>query len=155
DKLAELYSDDPATKDKGGDLGVFQRGTMLQAFEDAAFAMQPGDLGGPVKTEVGYHIIQCTEHVQPYVQPLTLVYGIVASDCARAKADTIARLRADSLTRYVKTREQVIAAAHRQGFQLEPYTLGSEEPQANDQLAPYFDQLFRMHAGEVMPKPWY
>src|SRR5262249_25480620 len=59
--IAARYSDDPATKDKGGDLGVFARGSMLEAFENAAFAMKEGDLAGPVKTEVGYHIIRCTE----------------------------------------------------------------------------------------------
>jgi parvulin-like peptidyl-prolyl isomerase len=83
--LAARFSDDPATKDKGGDLGVFARGTMLQAFEDAAFAMHEGDLAGPVKTEVGYHIIRCTEHAAPFVQPLKLVYSIVAPSARRAK----------------------------------------------------------------------
>jgi parvulin-like peptidyl-prolyl isomerase len=69
--LAQRFSDDPATKDKGGDIGVFGRGAMLQPFEEAAFAMQPGDLRGPVHTEVGYHILECTEHVAAYVQPLS------------------------------------------------------------------------------------
>src|SRR4029077_20427188 len=80
DEIAERYSDDPATKDKGGDLGVFARGTMLEPFEKAAFAMEEGDLAGPIRTEVVYHIIKCTEHAAAFVQPLKLVYSIVASD---------------------------------------------------------------------------
>ncbi|MCL5264857.1 MAG: peptidylprolyl isomerase [Chloroflexi bacterium] len=59
--LAKEMSKDTGTKDKGGDLGWFPRGVMTQAFEDAAFKMQPGELSEPVHTEFGYHIIQVEE----------------------------------------------------------------------------------------------
>ena len=152
--LAARYSDDPATKDKGGDLGVFARGTMLQPFEDAAFAMQEGDLGGPVKTEVGYHIIRCTEHAPAFVQPLKLVYSIVASDCARAKGDTLALLRADSLVRTLHTAPQGRAAARRLGFVTNEYQFGVDEYNPNSDLEGYFDRLFKLKPGEVMPVKW-
>ena len=42
---------------KGGDLGMFGRGQMQKAFEDAAFALQPGQLSGIVDSESGIHII--------------------------------------------------------------------------------------------------
>jgi hypothetical protein len=155
DDIAARFSDDPATKDKGGDLGVFARGTMLEPFENAVFAMREGDLGGPVKTEVGYHIIQCTEHVQPYVQPLKLVYGIVASDLARTRADTLAMQRADSLLRFVKNAPQGRAAGARLGLEMLPYRQGVDERQPNDQLEPYFTKLFSMKPGEVIPTRWY
>jgi parvulin-like peptidyl-prolyl isomerase len=154
DDIAARFSDDPATKDKGGDLGVFARGTMLEPFENAVFAMKEGELGGPVKTEVGYHIIECTEHVQPYVQPLKLVYGIVASDLARTRADTVAMLRADSLLRFVKSAAQGRVAAARLGLVMLTYEQGVDERQANDQLVPYFTKLFTMKPGEVMPTRW-
>lgn len=154
DALAARYSDDPATKDKGGDLGVFQRGSMLPAFEDAAFAMQAGDLGGPVRTDVGYHIIECTEHVPAYVQPLTLVYSIVASDLAKAEADTIALLRADSLVRVLRTAAQGRAFAQRHGFDLLDYTYSPDQPNTNPQLDGYFEQLQKLKPGEVMPVKW-
>jgi hypothetical protein len=154
DDIAARFSEDPATKDKGGDLGVFARGTMLEPFENAVFAMKEGELGGPVKTDVGYHIIECTEHVQPYVQPLKLVYGIVASDLARSRADTVAMIRADSLLRTVKSTAQGRAAAARLGFQLLTFEQGVDERQGNDQLVPYFAKLFTMKPGEVMPNRW-
>lgn len=55
--LAKEHSTDPSGKTNGGDLGVFGRGMMVKAFEDAVFAAEAGQIIGPVETEFGYHII--------------------------------------------------------------------------------------------------
>lgn len=154
DAIATRFSDDPATKDKGGDLGVFARGAMLQEFEDAVFAAQAGELGGPVRTEVGWHIFQCTEHEPAFVQPLNLVYSIVGSDLARVKADTVAQRRADSLLRVARTVSQVKAAGRAMGLVQLPYVHAEDEPMDNTALVPYFERLLRMKAGELMPIKW-
>ncbi len=60
-KLAKEFSDDPGTKNKGGDLGFFAKGRMVPEFEAAAFALKPGQISEPVKTVYGYHIIQTME----------------------------------------------------------------------------------------------
>lgn len=59
-KLAKEFSDDPGSKDKGGNLGFFARGKMVPEFDAAAFGMQVGDVSKPVKTQFGYHIIRVT-----------------------------------------------------------------------------------------------
>ena len=56
--LATQYSSDPGSAARGGDLGFAGRGVYVEAFEQALFALQPGQTSAPVKTEFGYHIIR-------------------------------------------------------------------------------------------------
>ena len=56
--LAKQYSQDPGSAANGGDLGFFERGSMVKAFDDAVFTMKSGDISQPVETEFGYHIIR-------------------------------------------------------------------------------------------------
>ncbi|MCD7099765.1 peptidyl-prolyl cis-trans isomerase [Stenotrophomonas sp. MMGLT7] len=56
--LARENSQDPGSKDAGGDLDWVERGTMVKPFEDALFAMKPGETSDPVKTEFGWHVLQ-------------------------------------------------------------------------------------------------
>jgi peptidyl-prolyl cis-trans isomerase D len=56
--MAKKFSEDPTNAPKGGDLGSFERPAMVKEFSDAAFALEPGQLSGLVKTQFGYHIIK-------------------------------------------------------------------------------------------------
>lgn len=56
-ELAVAYSDDPSAQVNQGDLGYFTALQMVQPFEDAAYALQPGEVSDPVLTSFGYHII--------------------------------------------------------------------------------------------------
>ncbi len=61
DQLARELSQDPGSRDRGGDVGFVARGQTVPEFEQAAFALKPGELGGPVQTAFGYHVLQVTE----------------------------------------------------------------------------------------------
>lgn len=61
EKVAKENSDCPS-KERGGNLGSFQRGQMVKAFEDAAFSQEPNVIGPVVETMFGYHIIQVLNH---------------------------------------------------------------------------------------------
>ncbi len=58
--LAKEFSQCPSSSN-GGDLGYFSRGRMAPAFEEAAFALEPGQMSGIVETQSGYHLIQCMD----------------------------------------------------------------------------------------------
>ncbi len=59
--LARLYSDDPGSAAKGGELGFVERGTLYPEFESVAFKLKTGEVSNVVQTRAGYHIIQMIE----------------------------------------------------------------------------------------------
>jgi parvulin-like peptidyl-prolyl isomerase len=68
--LARQHSVDTATKDNGGDLGWFPRGLVAPELENAAFALQPGQVSEPIQLGEGYHIVQVVE--REAARPLSL-----------------------------------------------------------------------------------
>lgn len=57
ENLAKDFSNCPSGK-KGGSLGEFTKGTMVESFEKAAFSLEVGEVSGAVKTQFGFHIIK-------------------------------------------------------------------------------------------------
>ena len=63
--IAKSESDDAGSAEHGGDLGTFGRGQMVPQFDAAVFALKPGEISEPIKTQFGYHIIQLLDKKQP------------------------------------------------------------------------------------------
>jgi peptidyl-prolyl cis-trans isomerase D len=59
-ELARKNSDDPGSAEKGGELDFFGRDAMTKPFEDAVFALKPGEIGPLVESDFGYHVVQVT-----------------------------------------------------------------------------------------------
>jgi peptidyl-prolyl cis-trans isomerase C len=66
--LAEEISDCPSSK-KGGDLGYFSKGQMVKPFEEAAFALEPGQVSDIVETRFGYHLIELQDKQEASIVP--------------------------------------------------------------------------------------
>jgi peptidyl-prolyl cis-trans isomerase D len=94
-EVAKAESQDPGSAELGGDLGTFQRGEMLPAFEDAVFSSTAGELSEVLKTEFGFHIFY-TESVLPAESHS---YEEVSRELAqRALAEDAAGQEADKLS---------------------------------------------------------
>lgn len=94
--LAVLYSEDPGSAKKGGELGMFKRGDMRIEFEAAAFKLKPGEISDIVETEDGFHIIQMIERKGEYinVRHILLQPKVTLASMTRAKTtlDSVANL---------------------------------------------------------------
>lgn len=64
--IAKEKSIDTGSAVNGGELGFFDRNTMVTEFSDVAFALKPGEISDPVKSEFGYHIIKVTDKKDGY-----------------------------------------------------------------------------------------
>jgi parvulin-like peptidyl-prolyl isomerase len=98
-ELAKKFSQEPGAATSGGDLGWFGRNRMVKEFEDAAFALKPGELSPVVKSAFGYHIIKVEDRKPAGQRPFDEVKGEIFRQLAQSRADSTARRRADSLRR--------------------------------------------------------
>jgi peptidyl-prolyl cis-trans isomerase D len=80
--LAKKYSDDPGSKDTGGELGFAQRGKMVPAFDNAIFTQKIGEID-IIKTNFGYHIVQVEERQTAHTQALSEVQANILATLTR------------------------------------------------------------------------
>jgi peptidyl-prolyl cis-trans isomerase D len=113
DALAKKYSDDPGSKNSGGELGFLQHGVTVPEFDKAAFSLKPGQISEPIKTQFGYHIIQTEEKQTAHTKPFDEVRGAILATMIRDKEAQTAQAYAGSLaTEAQKTSLDKTAAAH-------------------------------------------
>lgn len=110
--LAKQLSADAATRGEGGDLGSFPRGRMMAPFDEVAFALEPGKVSGPVKTDRGVHLILVESHEPGSQTPFEAVAEQLAADLLRdERAGEAARAAANTLLEKLAAGEPFVAAA--------------------------------------------
>lgn len=109
--LAEAVSEDETTRGNGGVLSPFHRGGHIpgigraEAFTEAAFSMEVGDVTGPVKTDQGYHILKLVEKIPEKVRPLDEVRTVVENSLRSQKESEAFQ---ELIDRMLKAQEAVI-----------------------------------------------
>ena len=108
-ELAQLYSEDPGSKNRGGDLGFTRRGNLVSEFEEVAFTLDVGEVSQPIKTAFGYHIIQPLEKQGDKVQVRHILINPLVSIEDEQKVYNFAKALKDS----IKTLDDFSALAMR------------------------------------------
>jgi len=107
--LAEKFNKEPLVVEHQ-DLGSFERGRMVQEFEDVVFAMSPGEISEVVETQYGYHIIRFESRQPETKRLLGEVRGEIDKKLREEQAITIARQRAEDIKYTVLSEEDLQSA---------------------------------------------
>ena len=86
DDLAKKYSEDPGTKDKGGDSGWIGRNQAMPELEKAAFSLNKGDVSDVISTQIGISIIKVTDKEQAHTKTLAEVMPILQQAIMKTKS---------------------------------------------------------------------
>jgi peptidyl-prolyl cis-trans isomerase D len=110
--LAKKDSDDPGSKENGGELGFARRGMMVPQFDNAIFTQKIGDIK-IIKTQYGYHVVQVQERTAAHTQDLNEVLPTIQATLLRQKSTAAQDAYAKSLTsEAIKNGLEKTAAAH-------------------------------------------
>lgn len=96
--LAKEVSEDKVTAKTGGDLGLFNAGTMEKPFEDAVMTLKAGEVSNPVKSKFGYHLIEVTELTAGSVKPFDSVKDEVTKAYQKTQAENAFYESGETLT---------------------------------------------------------
>ena len=154
DELAKKYSEDPGSKDKGGDLGWLVQGQTVPEFEKAAFSLPPGQVSDLVKTQYGFHIIKVLEKETAHTRPLEEVKLPILTQLRLNKAQEEENKVSDQISAEIRKSSKTPLADLAKQFHL---GLAQTRPvAATDPLLEFgtnakgvVDAIFQLRAGEV------
>jgi peptidyl-prolyl cis-trans isomerase D len=107
EELAKKYSEDPGSKDKGGDLGWITQGQTVPEFEKTAFGLEKGKISDLVKTQYGFHIIKVLDKETAHTKPFEEVKDSIRTPLLLTKSDKLASDEADQLSATIRKSNKV------------------------------------------------
>jgi peptidyl-prolyl cis-trans isomerase D len=153
DELAKKYSEDPGSKDKGGDLGWIRQGQTVPEFEKEAFSLAAGQISEPVRTQYGFHIIKVLEKQTAHTKPFDEVKDSLRTQALLNQAEKQATDIVDQLSRAIRQSSKIPLDDLAKQYHL---TLGETRPvSASDPLLELAnsqdvkDAIFRLRPGEL------
>jgi peptidyl-prolyl cis-trans isomerase D len=155
EELAKKYSEDPGTKDKGGDLGWIVQGQTVPEFEKAAFSLPKGSISDLIKTQYGFHIIKIIDKEAAHTKPLEEVKEPIRTRLLLEGADKEASDIADKLSQAIRQSNKVSIDDLAKQYHL---TVGETRPVAatdpllelgNSTQVKVNDAIFQLRQGEL------
>jgi peptidyl-prolyl cis-trans isomerase D len=155
EELAKKYSEDPGTKDKGGDLGWIIQGQTVPEFEKAAFSLPKGSISDVIKTQYGFHILKIIDKEAAHTKPFEEVKDSIRAPMMLSEADKQAGNIADKLSQAIRQSNKVSLDDLAQQYHLavgETRPLASTDPMlelGNSTEVKLSDSIFRLRQGEL------
>jgi peptidyl-prolyl cis-trans isomerase D len=151
--LAKKYSEDPGTKDKGGDLGWLVQGQTVAEFEKAAFGLPKGQISDLVRTQYGFHIIRVMEKETARTKPFEEVKDSLRAPLLLSQADKQASDTADQMSAAIRQSNKTSLDDLANQYHLvvgETRPVGATDPLLElGNSADVKDAIFRLRAGEL------
>lgn len=153
--LAKKYSEDPGTKDKGGDLGWIVKGQTVAEFEKVAFSLPKGSISDLVKTQYGFHIIKIIDKETAHTKTFDEVKDSIRAPLMLSEADKQAGDIADKLSQAIRQSNKVSLDDLAKQYHL---TVGETRPVAatdpllelgNSQDVKVSDSIFNLRQGDL------
>jgi len=149
--LAQEFSEDPGSKDKGGELGFFPRGRMVGPFEEAAFSLAPGEVSGVVESPFGFNIIKVEDVREERQKPLDEVREEIVVTLKKESAAEKAREAAEADQAALSSGTTLDQIAEQRGLTVErpePLPRGAAFPSLGRSL-PLTNALWDLQPGGV------
>jgi peptidyl-prolyl cis-trans isomerase D len=155
EELAKKYSEDPGTRDKGGDLGWIVRGQTVPEFEKAAFSLPKGSISDLIKTQYGFHILRIMDKEPAHTKTFDEVKDSIRAPMVLSEADRQAADVADKLSQAIRQNNKLSLDDLAKQYHL---AVGETRPvSVSDQLVELgnsretklSDAIFRLRPGEL------
>ncbi len=146
EELAKRFSDDPGSKEQGGDLGWFRRGAMVEAFENAAFNLPTGEISEPVETDFGFHIIKVERRRSAEIRARHI---LITPETSEADVER-ARELAESLKARIEGGEDVALLREEFGDPATPDTLEVPFDRLRELPPGFAEPLLQSDSGQVL-----
>jgi peptidyl-prolyl cis-trans isomerase D len=149
-QLAKQYSEDPGTKDQGGDLGTITRGQVVPEFEEAAFSLKAGGISRVIQTPYGLHVLKVDEIQEGKVEPLEKVKDQIQSILRTRHARELAHDEADQAYAMASKEKQLDGFAKEKNLTIKETSLFSADDKID--LDPKLrDSALFLSKGDVSP----
>lgn len=149
-QLAKKHSEDPGTKDKGGDLGYISPGQVVPEFESAAFSLPVGGISPVVQTPFGFHILKVEEIQEAKIDPMEKVKDQILSTLRLRQARQICYDEADEVFALASQQKDLAAVAKEKNLPLKETGLFSADEKI--ELAPKLkESALALSKGDISP----